>query len=250
MDSAACGLACHCLLMWKPIRNYFDKLQICEILVVMTGGVGRGPGRREKGGQYFSPIRSIIPLIPSHTVEVCSWPGCCYCYGATVRLRWVNKTSITGLCPAGGGGGWSRSATQTDKSRNISFLSWERSCTGTTIQFRHFILCKVNGVSSSHSQPLCYNQLITVFYEEHRHQTAGISGDISQMSLPSAIVTGAAGRTKPVSSLVIGVGRWQPCQWATVLIISPSHQAKHKLYLCGRQGPASSRLNISSLFSI
>ena len=87
MDSAACGLACHCLLMWKPIRDYFDKLQICEILVVMTGGVGWGPGRREKGGQYFSPIRSIIPLIPSHTVEVSSWPGWCYCYGATVRLR-------------------------------------------------------------------------------------------------------------------------------------------------------------------
>ena len=81
MDGAACGLACHCLLMWKPIRHYFDKVQMCEILQVMTGGVGRAPGRRE----YFSLIRSIIPLIPSRTVEVSARPG--YCQGVTELPR-------------------------------------------------------------------------------------------------------------------------------------------------------------------
>ena len=97
MDSAACGLACHCLLMWKPIRNYFDKVQMCEILVVMTGRCRpvSGPGGREGRPVFFANSfhHSINSISQLRFAGRLPWLGC---YGA--RLRFVNKTSITDLC--------------------------------------------------------------------------------------------------------------------------------------------------------
>ena len=78
-------------------------------------------------------------------------------------------------------------------------------------------------MSSSHSLPLSYNQLITVFYEEHRHHTAVLSCDIKQISSravpvslcsdqsPNVPIAGQGDgapvkRALPVSSLVTGAG--------------------------------------------